>query len=143
MAIAATRQRVIAGPRPVVVVRWVGALAATTGVALALFFGAGPIRITVHDQVGVTQASGEHGTGLTVTDQTRTETRRVTCVPFLRYDGGANQDGACAARVRGPLRLAGVGLLVFLAGSALWILSSGDRALGLSRRRAFIRSRQA
>ena len=68
---------------------------------------------------------------------------RVTCVPFLRYDGGANQNGACAARVRGPLRLAGIGLLVFLLGSAVWILSGGDRALGLSGRRAFIRSRQA
>jgi hypothetical protein len=124
-----------------VVVRWVAALAAVSGLAVALFFGVGPIRITVHDRVAVTQATGAEGTGLTVTDQTRAETRRVTCVPYLRYDGSANQDGACAARVRGPLRVAGVGLLGFLAGSALWLISGGDRALGLSGRRAFILSR--
>ena len=66
----------------------------------------------------------------------------MTCVPFLGYDGGANQNGACAARVRGRLQLAGVGLLVFLAGSALWLLSGGDRALGWSGARPVIRSRQ-
>src|SRR5437016_3182617 len=100
-------------PALLVVLRWVAALATVSGVALALFFGAGPIRMTVHDRVSVFQVGGEQGTGLTVTDQTRTETHRVTCVPFLNYDGGANQNGACAARVRGPLRTAGIGLLVF------------------------------
>jgi hypothetical protein len=128
---------------PVVVVRWVAALAATSGVALALFFGVAPIRMSVHEQVGVTQASGEQGTGLTVTDQTRTETRAVTCVPFLRYDSGSNQDRACKARVQGPMLVAGLGLLLFVAGSAGWILSGGDPALGLSGRRPFVRSQRS
>ena len=128
---------------PAVVLRSVAALAAVTGLGLALFFGVGPIRVTVHDRVAVAQLSGEQGTGLTVTDQTQPEVRRVTCVPFLRWDGGANEDAACAAHVRGPLHVAGVGLLVFLAGSALWILSGGDRALGLSGLRPLIVDRQS
>jgi len=125
-----------------VVVRWVAALAAVSGLALALLFGVGPIRITVHDRVAVTQATGEEGTGLTLTTQTQTETRRVTCVPFFRYDDSSNQDGACTTRVGGRLHVAEIGLLVFLAGCATWIASGGDRALGLSGRRAFILSQQ-
>ena len=125
-----------------VVLRWIAALAAVSGLALALLFGVGPIRITVHDRVAVTQATGEEGTGLTLTSQTQAETRRVTCVPFFRYDDSSSQDGACAAHVGGRLHLAGIGLLLFLAGSTTWIASGGDRALGLSGRRAFILSQQ-
>jgi hypothetical protein len=128
------------GLRPVVVLRVVGALAAVSGMALALFFAVGPIHITVHDQVAVEQASGQDGSTLTATNQTRIESRQVTCVPYLQFDSSSDQNRACTAKVRGPLRLALVGLVVFLAGSALWIVSKGDRAVGFSGRRQVIRS---
>src|SRR3954469_10170386 len=91
------------GPRPVVVLRWVAGLATIGGMALALYFGVAPIRITVHDQVSVMQASGEQGTGLTETGQTRAGTDTVKCVPYLQFDSSSSQHPACEARVHGRL----------------------------------------
>jgi hypothetical protein len=126
---------------PLLVVRWAAAMAAVAGMVLALFFGVVPIHITVHDRVGVLQAGGEQGTSLTLTGQTRPEVRQVSCVPLLRYDDSSGQDSTCAAKVAGTLRLAGIWLLVFLVGTAGWILSGGDRVLGLSGHPASIRTR--
>jgi len=126
--------------RPVVALRAVAALAAVSGMALVLFFGVAPIHVTVHEQVAVERAGGEEGSTLFVTDQARTESRQVTCVPYLQFDSSSDQNPACTAKVRGPLRLAFVGLLVFVGGSALWIGSGGDRAVGFSGRRQFIRN---
>jgi hypothetical protein len=123
-----------------VVLRCVGALAAVTGMALALFFGLGRIHVTVHEQVGVERVGGERGSTLFLTDQTRIESRQVTCVPYLQFDSSSDQSPACDAKVRGPLRMAFIGLVVFVGGSALWIGSGGDPAVGLSGRRPFIRS---
>ena len=126
--------------RPVIVLRSVAALAAVSGMGLALFFGTVPIRVTVHERVGVERAGGEKGSTLFVTDQTRIESRQVKCVPYLQFDSSSDENQACNAKVRGPLRLAVVGLLVFLAGSVLWIVTGGDRAVGFSGRRQIIRS---
>jgi hypothetical protein len=108
---------------------------------VALFFGVAPIRMTVHEQIGVVEPSGVDGTGLAVTGQTRLESRRVTCVPLLRYDTSSDPHPACAGRVAGRLDVARWGLAAFLIGSALWIASGGDRAIGLSGRREWIPAR--
>jgi hypothetical protein len=126
--------------RPVVVLRCVGALAAVSGMALVLFFGLAPIHVTVYEHVGVVRAGGERGSTLFVTDQTRIESHQVTCVPYLQFDSSSDQNQACGPKVHAPLRLAFVGLLVFVAGSALWIGSGGDPAVGFSGRRTFIRN---
>ena len=126
--------------RPVVVLRCLGALMTIAGMALALYFGVAPIRITVQEQVPVEQASGEQGTGLTATGQTRSQTANVTCVPYLQFDSSADQDPACAARVHGRLGLAFAGLLLFVTGGALWVVTHGDRAVGFSERRPVIRT---
>ena len=125
-----------------IAVRAAGALTATVGLAAALWFGVAPIRITVHEQVGVFQRSGEGGIGLTLTDRTRVETRRVTCVPAMQYDTSADQDAACRSAVRGRLVLVPVGIGVFLLGCLVWIVSGGDRYIGLSGHRQFIPSRE-
>ena len=124
-----------------IAVRAAGALTATVGLGAVLWFGVAPIRVTVHEQVGVFQTVGEQRTGLVLTNMTRAGTRHVTCVPALRYDTSAHQDAACRSAVRGRLALAPVGIGLFLLGSALWIVSGGDRYVGLSGRREFIPSR--
>jgi hypothetical protein len=125
---------------PVVVLRCLGALTAITGMALALYFGVGPIRITVQAQVPVVQVTGERGLGLTETGQTQSETSRVTCVPYMQFDSSADQNPACQAKVHGRLGVAFAGLVLFVMGGALWVVTHGDRAVGLSERRPFIRS---
>ena len=137
---AAAHDRQARRLRPVVVVRCVGALLTITGMALALYFGVAPIRITVQEQVPIEQASGEQGTGLTATGQTRAGTARVTCVPLLQFDSSVDQNPACEAKVHGRLGMAFGGLLLFVAGSALWVVTHGDRAVGFSERRAYIRN---
>jgi len=126
--------------RPVVVLLCLGALMAVTGMALALYFGVAPVRISVQQQVPVEQASGEIGTSLTVTGQTQTRIARVTCVPYEQFDSSADQNPACVAKVHGRLGAAFAGLLLFVAGSALWVGTHGDRAVGFSERRPVIRS---
>jgi len=126
--------------RPVVVLRCLGALMMVTGMALALYFGVAPIRITVQQQVAIEQASGEQGTGLTATDQTQPQAARVTCVPYLQFDSSSDQYPACTAKVHGRLGAAFAGLLLFVAGSAVWVVTHGDRAVGFSERRPFIRN---
>jgi hypothetical protein len=123
-----------------VVLRCLGALLAITGMALALYFGVAPIRLTVQQQVPTEQASGEQGTGLTATGQTSVQTARVTCVPYLQFDSSTDENPACEAKVHGRLGVALAGLVLFLIGSALWVGSHGDRAIGLSERRTFIRN---
>jgi hypothetical protein len=135
---AAAQERQARRLRPVVVLRWLGALMAITGMALALYFGVAPIRITVQQQVPVEQASGEQGTGLTVTGQTPVETR-VTCVPYLQFDSSVSENTACQAKVHGRLGVAFAGLVLFVIGGAVWVVTHGDRAVGLSERRPFIR----
>lgn len=135
---AADAQRHLRRLRPVVVLRCLGALMAIAGMALALFFGVAPIRITVLEQTPVEQASGEQGAGLTVTGQTQTA-ERVRCVPYLQFDSSADQNPACQAKVHGRLGVAFAGLLLFVAGGALWVVTHGDRAVGFSERRPFIR----
>src|SRR3954447_18711072 len=108
--------------RPVLLLQCLAALTAITGMALALYFGVAPVRITVHEQVAVVQASGEGGSHLTVTDRTQTETRQVTCVPYLQFDSSSDEHPACEAKVHGRLGTAVIGLLLFLAGSAVWVL---------------------
>ena len=137
---AAAADRHLRRLRPVVVLRCLGALTAIIGMALALYFGVAPIRITVQQQTPIEQASGQQGTGLIATGQTRAETDHVTCVPYLQFDSSADQNPACKAKVHGRLGVAFVGLLLFLAGSALWVGTHGDRAIGLSERRPFIRN---
>ena len=122
------------GRAPTIAVRSLAALVATLGLAGAVWFAATPIHVTSHQRVGVLQPVGEQNTGLVVTDQTRAEAHTVSCVPLLRYDSSSNQDAACRPHVNGRLRLGGVGAGVFLAGSFLWIVSGGDRSLGLSGR---------
>jgi hypothetical protein len=129
--------------RPVVVLRCLGALMAITGMALALYFGVGPIRITVRQQVPVMQVTGLQAKGLTATGQTQTESVRVTCVPYEQFDSAADQNLSCQAKVHGRLGVAFAGLLLFVAGGALWVVTHGDRAVGLSERRPFIRSSMA
>ena len=129
--------------RPVVLLQCLGALMAITGMAVALYFGVAPIRVTVRQQVPVEQASGERGAGLTVTGRTQTATVRVTCVPYLQFDSSAHQDPVCEAKVHRGLGVAFAGLVLFVAGSALWVGSHGDRAVGLSERRPFINNSQA
>ena len=129
--------------RPVVVIQALGALLAITGMALALFFGVAPIRITIRQQVPIEQLSGEQGTGLTETGQTHAETARVTCVPLMQFDSAANQDPVCEAKVHGRLGVAFAGLVLFVIGSALWVVTHGDRAVGFSERRPFIRNTMA
>jgi len=142
MAVAVERLPVgVARARQAVVLRCLGALMAVTGMALALFFGLAPMRITVHDQVPIVQVTGERGAGLTETGQTRAVTGRVTCVPYLQFDSSSDQNGACAATVHGRLGMAFAGLLLFVAGSTLWVATHGDRAVGFSERRPFIRNR--
>ena len=126
--------------RPVVVLRCLGALMTITGMALVLFFGVAPIRITAQTQVPVEQASGEQGTGLTATGQTQAQTVRVTCVPYLQFDSSTDQNPACKAKVHGRLGVAFAGLLLFVAGGALWVGTHGEQAIGLSKRRPFIRN---
>ena len=71
MAVVTERlPRTVARERQAVVLRCLGAVMAITGMALALFFGVGPVRITVQAQVPVEQVSGDQGTGLTATGQT-------------------------------------------------------------------------
>jgi len=137
---AGARGREVRRLRPVVVLRGLGALMAITGMALALFFGVAPIRITVQQQVPIEHASGEQGTGLTVTGQTQAETDRVSCVPYLQFDSSVDQNAACEAKVHGRLGVAFAGLVLFVIGSALWVGTHGDRAIGLSERRPFIRN---
>ena len=137
---AAAADRHLRRLRPVVMVRCLGALMAITGMALALYFGVAPIRIIVQIQAPVVQAGGEGGDHLTVTGQTQTQTIHVTCVPYLQFDSSSDQNPVCKAKVRGRLGVAFAGLLVFVAGSALWVGSHGDRAIGLSERRPLIRS---
>jgi hypothetical protein len=127
--------------RRAVVVRTVAAVVAAGGLAVALFFAVAPIRMTVHEQVGVVQHTGLDGTGLEATGQTRLESRQVTCVPLLRYDTSSDPNPACGPRVAGRLGVAGAGLAAFLIGSGLWIASGGDRAIGLSGRREWIPAR--
>ena len=129
--------------RPVIVLRCVAALAAVLGMGLVLFFGTVPIRVTVHERVGVERAGGEKGSTLFVTDQTRIESRQVKCVPYLQFDSSAHQDPVCEAKVHRGLGVAFAGLVLFVAGSALWVGSHGDRAVGLSERRPFINNSQA
>jgi hypothetical protein len=136
---AAARQRHLRRLRPVVVLRWLGALMTVTGMALALLFGVAPIRITVQQQVPVEQVGGEGGSNLTETGQTRADTVRVTCVPSLQFDSSSDQNPGCKAKVDGRLGVAFAGLLLFVAGGALWVGTHGDRALGLSERRPVIR----
>lgn len=124
-----------------IAVRAAGALMAAVGLAAALWFGVAPIRVAIHEQVGVFQRGGEQGTSLVLTDRTQAETRHVTCVPALRYDTSNDQDPACRSAVQGRLALAPVGIGLFLLGCALWIVSGGDRYVGLSGRRLFIPSR--
>jgi hypothetical protein len=126
--------------RPVVVLRWLGALMAVTGMALALFFGVAPVRVTVQQPEPVEQATGERGLGLTATGQTRAETLHVTCVPGLQFDSASDQNRVCQGKVHGRLGAAFAGLLLFVAGSALWVVTHGDRAVGFSERRPFIRN---
>ena len=126
--------------RPVAVLRWLGALMAVSGMALALYFGVAPVHITVIAQTPVEQASGERGLDLTVTGQTRAETARVTCVPLMQFDSSSDQNPACEAKVHGRLGVAFAGLVLFVIGSALWVVTHGDRAVGLSERRPFIRN---
>ena len=126
--------------RPVVVLRCLGALFTITGMALVLYFGVAPIRITVQQQVPVEQVSGERGLGLTDSGQTRGQTARVTCVPLLQFDSSVDQNPACTAKVHGRLGVAFAGLLLFVAGASLWVVTHGDRAVGLSERRPLIRS---
>lgn len=121
-----------------IAVRAAGALTAAVGLSAALWFGVAPLRLAVHEQVGVFQRGGEQGTGMVLTNRTQAQTRYVTCVPALRYDASADQDAACRSAVRGRLALAPVGIGLFLLGSALWILSGGDRYVGLSGRRELI-----
>src|SRR5690242_5301314 len=120
MAVVTERlPRTVARERQAVVLRCLGAVMAITGMALALFFGVGPVRITVQAQVPVEQVSGDQGTGLTATGQTHAETVRVTCVPYLQFDSAADQNAACEAKVHGRLGVAFAGLLLFVAGSVL------------------------
>ena len=141
MAVAVERLPLaVARARQAVVLRSLGALMMITGMALALLFGVAPIRITVQTQVPVEQASGADGTGLTATGQTRAQTVRVTCVPYLQFDSSSDQNPACEAKVHGRLGMAFAGLLLFVAGSTLWVVTHGDRAVGFSERRTFIRN---
>jgi len=140
---AAAQERQTRRLRPVVVLRGLGALMAITGMALALFFGVAPIHITVQQQVPIEQATGEQGTGLTASGQTSAATVRVTCVPYEQYDSSSHENSACAAKVHDRLDVALIGFLLFLAGSALWVVTHGDRAVGFSERRPFIRNTQA
>jgi hypothetical protein len=112
---------------------------AITGMALALYFGVGPIQITVQQQTPVEQLSGEQRTGLTATGQTLAETDHVTCVPYLQFDSSVSENPACRAKVHGRLGVAFAGLLLFVAGAALWVVTNGDRAVGLAERRPVIR----
>jgi hypothetical protein len=144
MAVVSERlPKSVARERQAVVLRCLGALMAITGMALALYFGVGPVRITVQAQTPIEQASGEQGTGLAATGQTETQATRVTCVPYLQFDSSADQNPACEAKVHGRLGVAFAGVLLFVAGSTLWVASHGDRAIGLSERRPFIRNTQA
>jgi hypothetical protein len=129
------------GRRRAVAVRALAAVLAAGGLAVALFFGVAPLRVTVYERIGVVQPAGADGTGLVVSGQTRLESRRVTCVPLLQYDTSSDPNQACRSRATGRLHLAGLGLIGFLAGSALWIASGGDRAVGLSGRREWIPAR--
>ena len=141
MAVAVERlPHAVARARQATVLRSLGALMMVTGMALALFFGVAPIRIAVQEQVPILQASGAEGTGLTATGQTRAQTVRVTCVPYLQFDSSSDQNPACEAEVHGRLGVAFAGLLLFVAGSALWVVTHGDRAVGFSERRPLIRS---
>ena len=144
MAVAVERLPVaVARQRQAVALRSLGALMAITGMALALFFGVAPTRITAQEQTPVQQVTGERGSGLTVTGQTQTQAIRVTCVPYLQFDSSADQNPACEAKVHGRLGLAFAGLLLFVAGGALWVGTHGDRAIGLSERRPVIRKTMA
>jgi hypothetical protein len=121
--------------------RCAGALAAAVGLAAVLWLGVAPLRVTVHDRAPVSERIGEQGTGLILTDQTQAETRHVTCVPALQYDNSANQDPVCPSKVSTRLGLAPFALALFFLGSAVWIVSGGDRYLGLSGRREYVVSR--
>jgi hypothetical protein len=121
-----------------IALRSAGALAAAVGLAAALWLGVAPIRVTVHDRAPVSEPNGEQGTGLLITNQTQVETRRVTCVPALQYDNSADPDPACSSKVSARLGLAPFAIALFFLGSAVWIVSGGDRYLGLSGRREFI-----
>jgi hypothetical protein len=138
---APSQRRPIDRRARLIAIRSAGALAATVGLAAALWFGMAPIRVTVHDRAPVSQRTGEQGTGLVLTGETKAETRHVTCVPALQYDNSANQDGACHSQVSGRLGLGGFAIALFVFGSAVWILSGGDRYVGLSGRREYIVSR--
>ena len=141
MAVAVERLPVaVARQRQAVALRSLGALMAITGMALALFFGVAPTRITAQEQTPVQQVTGERGSGLTVTGQTQTQAIRVTCVPYLQFDSSADQNPACKAKVHGRLGVAFAGLLLFVAGSTMWVVTHGDRAMGFSERRPVIRN---
>ena len=145
MALAAavpahSEQRPIDRRARAIAVRAAGALMAAVGLVATLWFGVAPIRVAVHEQVGVLQRGGERGTSLVLTNRTQAETRHITCIPVLRYDTSIGQDPACRAAVHGRLTLAPVGIGLFLLGSALWLVSGGDRYVGFSGRRQFIPS---
>ena len=126
--------------RPISVLRLVAGLAAIAGMALALYFGAAPVHITVNENVVVDQASGQRGSTLTATNQTQTESRHVTCVPYSQFDSSSDQNPACTAKVHDRLRVALGGLLLFVVGSAVWIGTGGDGAFGLTKPRVTFRS---
>jgi RNA polymerase sigma-70 factor (ECF subfamily) len=136
----AAHQRQVRRLRPVMVLRWLGALMAVTGMALALIFGVAPVRVTVQQQVPVEQVTGERGLGLTATGQTQAETGHVTCVPALQFDSATDQNPVCQGKVHGRLGVAFAGLLLFVLGGVLWVVTHGDRAVGFSERRPFIRN---
>jgi hypothetical protein len=136
----AAHQRHLRRLRPVVVLRYLGALVAVTGMALALVFGVAPVRVTIRQPEPVEQATGERGLGLTATGQTRTEAVHVTCVPGLQFDSATDQNLVCQGKVHGRLGVAFAGLVLFVIGSALWVVTHGDRAVGFSERRPFIRN---
>ena len=72
--------------------------------------------------------------------KTQAVTARVTCVPYEQFDGSADQNRVCKGKVHGRLGAAFAGLVLFVIGSALWVVTHGDRAVGFSERRPYIRN---
>jgi hypothetical protein len=147
MAVAVERLP-LAGGRPAerphrrALVCGVAAVFTALGLGTALYFGVAPAQVTIHESVNVIDPSGTDGSSLVVSDRTRSATRTASCVPLSTFDDSADQERACGPRARQRLQVAGFGLAAFIAGMALWIVSGGDRYLGVSGRRTYVAGRR-